>query len=340
MTKRALPPYVYRDRRGTLYFSKRIGGKLRHVKLQTQFPEGDPVPFALHQERERLLSQPVPVPEGRDIAGLVSRYQVSPRYKRLKPRTQADYDKRLDYLAEKVGHLEPRHIARRHVIEWRDAWSKKAGPHEANYRLAVFRVLMESAIDFGLLPTGGNPAKGVEAVRYEKRDRQPWPDETVRAFREACAIGTRERLIFELLLGSGQRIGDALEMTWGAVRDGGIEVRQGKTGKLLWVPLTEHLSACLSAEPRRGLTILATRQGGPLSYRMAAQAMRKARKAIGAEGFDNHGLRYRAAVELFLAGCPDDEIAAITGQSPAMVLHYTRHVRQKVLALRAKERRG
>lgn len=57
MTKRHLPPNIYRHRAsGRLYFAKRIAGRLHHVTLETQFPEGAPVPFALHQERERLLA--------------------------------------------------------------------------------------------------------------------------------------------------------------------------------------------------------------------------------------------------------------------------------------------
>jgi integrase len=67
--------------------------------------------------------------------------------------------------------------------------------------------------------------------------------------------------------------------------------------------------------------------------------MRAARKAIGAEEYDLHSLRYTAAAELLLAGCGDDLIAAVTGQSRAMVEHYTRHVRQRHRAKQAQEKR-
>jgi len=40
-----------------------------------------------------------------------------------------------------------------------------------------------------------------------------------------------------------------------------------------------------------------------------------------------------------LLGLTDEEIASVTGQSMAMVAHYTAHVRQKVRALKAQERR-
>jgi len=333
MKGRDLPSYIHRRKRdGLLLFRKRIGGRIFEAKLETQFPEGEPVPFALHQERERLLKDPAPVAPGQDMAYVIRKYIAGPKYRTLAARTRDDYDKRLDYLRDKLGHLAPKSIQRRHVIAWQDAWAAKS-PHEANYRLRVLRLLMERAIDYGLLPTGGNPCKGVAEVKYEKRDRQPWPETKVAAFRKAYAYGTRERTVFEMCLGSGQRIGDVLRMQWQAIEAGGITLRQGKTGKRLWVPLTGHLRAALDAWPRTDMRIL------PLTYFQAAHAMLDARKAIGAEGYDLHGLRYTAAAELLLAGCDDETIAAVTGQSEAMVKHYTRHVRQRSRAEKAQDMR-
>ena len=54
---------------------------------------------------------------------------------------------------------------------------------------------------------------------------------------------------------------------------------------------------------------------------------------------DIHSWRYNAAYELLEAGCEDDLIAAVTGQSPAMVLHYTKKVRQKIRAVQAQQLR-
>ena len=73
---------------------------------------------------------------------------------------------------------------------------------------------------------------------------------------------------------------------------------------------------------------------------ITAEAMRHARETIGAESYDLHALRYTAAVELLMAGCDDDLIASVTGQSPAMVRHYTRHARQSVRARVAQKKRG
>lgn len=347
MTKgKALPSYIHRRKRdGVLLFRKRYGGKIVEIRLETQFPEGDPIPFALHQERERLLNAPAPVAPGKDIAAVLRHYIASDSYRSLKPRTRADYDRHLDYFREKLGHLHPRNIERHHVISWRDAWAKKETPHRANYRLRVLSIVLEHAKDMGLLGKGDeNPAKGVKSVKYERQERQPWPETKVAAFRKAYPYGTRERTLFELCLGTGQRIGDVLKMQWGHISGDTITVRQGKTGARLEIPLTRHLAAALDATERRSLFILTkdmtkTRRPGQWAYRSAADAMRAARSAIGAEDYDLHALRYTAAAELLMAGCSDDLIAAVTGQSLAMVRHYTRHVRQRVRAREAQERR-
>lgn len=41
----------------------------------------------------------------------------------------------------------------------------------------------------------------------------------------------------ELCVGTGQRIGDVLDMRWSDIQDDGMMVRQSKTGKELWLPL-------------------------------------------------------------------------------------------------------
>jgi integrase len=195
-------------------------------------------------------------------------------------------------------------------------------------------VLFEHARDAGW--RDDNPAHGVPLLESVSDPRQPWPADMVAAYR-AAADG-RSLLIFELCLGTGQRIGDVLRMRWDQIEDGGIHVRQGKTRKPLWIPLTARLSGLLADTPRVGLTIITGPHGRPLSYRQASHAVMQVRKAIGAEAFDLHGLRHTAAHELAALGCSDELIQAVTGHtSRAMVAHYAGAARQKS---RAKEAQG
>ena len=338
MTKgKELPAYARRRKRdGKIMFRKRGH---REAVMDTQFPEGAPIPFALHAEIQRRLSEPVQVRKRDALSGVIQHYRAHHKFTRLAPRTRADYEKRLAYLDDKLGHLHPRQIERYHVIKWHDAWAEKFSPHRANYLLAVLKVVLEHAIDMGLTST--NPAKGVKAHRYDKLDRQPWPADLIAAYRDAAPLGTPARLVMELCLGTGQRIGDVLAMRWSDLEDGGVHVRQSKTKARLWIPLTAPLRAALDATDRRSLFLLTNRAGtGPLSYRAAAHAVSAIRAQIGAEAYDIHSWRYTATAELAALGLDDATIQAVTGhRTGAMVAKYAGPARQKARAKKAQEAR-
>ena len=328
-----LPRYVTRDRTGKLYFRKRWGGKEMWQKLECQFPEGERVPAALHVEVESLLNGTTPMVTGKTMADVIANYERHEKFRRLKPRTQKDYTIHLNFHREKRGHLQPKNIERRHIIAWRDKWAEES-PRLANYRLAVLSIILEHALDLGLLPLRVNPVKGVQLVRYKKRLRQPWPQDKIDAMR-SHATG-RTLLLFELLVDSGQRIGDVLRFKWGDLHDNGINATQGKTDTKLWVPLTDRTLGLLASTKKRSTLILTNHHAtGPWSYRGASQALRNVREAIGAEEYDAHALRHTKASSLAVAGYDDETIAAITGHtSLAMVRQYTASVRQIARAKR------
>jgi len=329
MAKRELPKHVYRQKNG-LYFQRRGWPS---QKFQSEFGTAD-----FWAEYAGILSQkdrPRKV-LARNFGALIDHYRKSPRYKNLKPRTGLDYDKYLDFFREIMGDANPAKMQRKDVIRLRDANAEKA--YFANYSLRVLRVLMEHCVDLGWRET--NPARGVPEIKTAKTEREPWPRELLDVYRAHCALGTRERLVMELCVGTGQRIGDVLSMRWSNIENGAVWVRQSKTSKELWVPILPELQAALDAASRHSVYILTNERGtNRWSYRGASAAVRKVREQIGAVAYDIHSWRYNAACELLEAGCRDDLIAAVTGQSPAMVQHYTKKVRQRIRAAEAQQMR-
>lgn len=322
--KRALPAYVYpKGKRGYLYFCR--GRQTTRILSAPGTPE-----FAA--EYALLLRGRAQVQRGRDFIDLIGSYKRSNRYAKLKPRSKRDYDGVLLFVADKLGNERPEDVQRRHIVGWRDDNAGKV--RFANYLVQVIRVLFEHAIDLGW--RHDNPAKGVALLKSNRAPREAWPDDAVKAFRKT-ATGPA-RLIFELCLGTGQRIGDVLRMRWNDIEAGGINVKQGKTGAVLWVPLTPHLRAALDDTPKRGLTIACNPDGRPMAYKTAQGHVMAVRKLIGAEGYDIHSLRHTAASELAALGCSDELIMAVTGHSSArMVAHYAGAARQRA---RAKEAQG
>lgn len=329
MAKRELPKHIYRQKNG-LYFQRRGWPSL---KLANEF--GTPEFWMEYADILAGKEKPKRV-TSRNFAALVADYRKSPRYRRLKPRTALDYDKYLEFFLSIMSDANPANMKRKDVIRLRDTNAEKV--YFANYSLRVLRVLMEHCVDLGWRET--NPAKGVQEFKTEKAEREPWPYELLEVYRSTCALGSRERLVMELCIGTGQRIGDVLEMRWSDIQEGGFVVKQNKTSKELWVPILPELQAALNAASRHSVFILTNERGtNRWSYRGASQAVRNVRDKIGALNYDIHSWRYNAACELVEAGCGDDLVASVTGQSPAMVQHYTKKVRQKIRAIEAQQKR-
>lgn len=327
MTKRHLPKYTYRKgRKGYIYF---IRGS-----QSVRMPD-DPTSPDFAMLYAQLLNNRIVAPAKKSMKGLIAKYMQSPRWENLKPNTQKSYRQSFRYLEEKIGQFDPGAIRRKHVIEMRDALADT--PTTANRRVGALSVLMEHAINLDWIET--NPAKGVENLKGKREKRQPWPENMIEAFRSAADPETL--LLFEMLLGTGQRIGDVLGMQWGHIEDGGITVKQGKTGTRLYIPFTERLSAILANQPRRGLYIVSQANGKPPSYNLAWRWIMDVRKEIGAEAWDIHSLRHTAASELAALGLSDEHIMAITGHaSHGMVRLYAGPAAQKARAKEAQKARG
>lgn len=163
-----------------------------------------------------------------------------------------DYDKYTAFIDERFGPLNPANLQRKDVIRLSDQNAEK--PYFAIFAVKVIRILMEHCIDLGWRTD--NPAKGASLLKVDTDPRLPWPQSLIDDFRGAAPLDTRERLLMELCLGSGQRIGDVLEMRLGDIQDGGITVKQNKTGKRLWVPIVSALQEALDSASRRSLFML------------------------------------------------------------------------------------
>ena len=188
----------------------------------------------------------------------------------------------------------------------------------------------------------GNPAKGIPLFKQESEGWEPWPDD-VRAEFEAVAT-PRSRLVYEMCIGTGQRIGDVVQIRWGHIKDGLYDFTQGKTDKPMMIPLTDRLKAYLATVEKNGLTVITDGAGRPVRYRTVAEEMRKVKAAMehpDAVTFKTHGLRKNATIELYQAGCDDEMVKAVTGHSGTeMLKKYGGQIRQKVLATKAQDARN
>lgn len=326
--------YLWRHPSGRWYV--RVLGRYSRIHAKPSTPEFD-------QEYWEILTGKR-MQAKTSWSALIEDYRKSERWSRLKPRTRSDYEKVLMYLLEKIGDRDVKALARSDVIK-----AQRANAHRvrfANYIPQMMVVLCEHAIDLGWISQ--NPAKGVRHLSTpdaKKQEHMPWTDAAISIFRAGAT--DLERLIFEIGVGTVQRPGDWVRLSWGDFDGNSLVIRQAKTRYFLELPCTAELKSVLQkalAElpepPKPEQPILKTRTGGRMSYRYMAQIMLKARRRLCVEQYDLHALRYRGIKELAWAGCSDDEIKSFSGHATeSMVRKYAGEARQVMRARNAAEKR-
>ncbi|MFC0161757.1 hypothetical protein ACFFKB_27800 [Mameliella alba] len=90
MTRKNLPKYVYQDR-GYLRFIRRARGQSIMMKEEYGSPE-------FWEHYNMLLRGREPVPAKRNFEALIRSYYDSEAFKKLKPRTKADYRKYIEHI--------------------------------------------------------------------------------------------------------------------------------------------------------------------------------------------------------------------------------------------------
>jgi len=323
-----LPPHVVMVRNKTgrpYYYLHRFRGTARaEPRIRLPDPEVEPDAFWLaYADAMRL---PPPRIRTDTIEALFDAWRGSPEWTSMKASTQREWGRLAKKILSHWGSLEVKGIEPKHVLALRDHYADR--PATANNILRVLGSVMSWSVPRGWRED--NPCREMKALKggdgYE-----PWPWDVI----ETARAELRPDLWWAVALAlyTGQRLSDVLAMRWSAINAGGLlAVKQGKTGKHLMIPIHRDLRSVLDNVPRRAVTILTSAEGIP--WRGGFQtAWRKHRPRLVVErGLVFHGLRKSAVVTLLEAGCTDAEVAAITGQSRAMVEHYGRLVNQERLA--------
>lgn len=266
------------------------------------------------------------------IAAVVSDYLASTDFKRLSDKSKKDYGNYLSIISKKFGQNPIKAFSRKVALAWRD--SMAATPAKANYAMAVLRRLMSFAIDRGYIET--NPA--LNPRKMAVGTYLPWPDEAIEAF--LAIAPPYMRLAMQLGIYTGQRRGDIIRMTWGALKEGGIELVQQKTKRFLHIPLHTALQAQLEGVERGGATIITNGAGKPFLDDAFSKEWRRLSNQAGIDSrLVFHGLRKNATIRLLEAGCTTAQVKSITGHvTDEMVNHYSQKIDQKNLAKQAMEK--
>jgi hypothetical protein len=329
-----LPRYVHRViSRGREYFYFQRGRESAQPSPNIKLPS-DPHSVEFWTAYKDALGGDVPTTT--TFNDLIAAYETSPEFTKRSEATKRDYKRYLKAVSRAWGELHVGSLRPKHVIQLRDQWSET--PVAANHLLSVLKTLINWGIPREFSDT--NPCAYVQKLEVKEDGARPWPAWA----HELIEKHANDAIRRAVLLGryTGQREADVICMAPEHVDDGGIHVKQQKTGKELWVPLHTELER--EMKTWEGSPFVLTSKGKPYknadSFRSAWTRLMDETPAgrIRQEGFTFHGLRASSVEKLREVGCGDRDIEAITGMSTSMVTRYSRFADQRRLARAAVRR--
>ena len=333
-------PYVstFRDRHGKVrYRYRRTGQKAIYLHGVPGSPE-----FAAEYEAACAGRTTALIPgASRTAPGTINALAVaiyaSAEWRLLSKSTQATYRGIIERLRTEHGDRSVRAIQPQHILKMRDR--KADAPTAANNLVKVLRWMLGFAVARQWRPD--NPAVGVKPLRVASTGFPAWSEGDIERFQAQWAVGTRERLAFDLLLYTAQRSGDVRRMGRQHVQGDAILVRQEKTKAFLELPIHPRLKTSLDTVPATQMLFLTTQAGQGFTAGGFGNWFRDACRTAGVADRSAHGLRKSAATRLADAGCSEAQIKAVTGhQTSKEVERYTKARDQKRLAQDAFARMG
>jgi integrase len=273
------------------------------------------------------------------LDALLAAWRRSPDFAGLAKATRATYGVYLRDL-DAIGAVSIAALRRRDLLDIRDAIAAARGNGAATGWQRTASALLSWAVERGWMEH--NPLARAKAL--PGGHLTAWTEED--AASALAGLDEPYRRVVVLGMHTGQRRGDLIAMTWGQYDGASIRLRQQKTRRhhsdapAMVIPLSPEARAALDAwrAERQAAVILTSPQGRPWTAAHLTREMTKRLRALGLPEITVHGLRKLAATRLANAGCSSHEIAAITGQSLAMVELYTRSADQQRLAVSAVER--
>lgn len=277
-----------------------------------------------------------PVKEDKTVAAFVRAYRASGAFKQLRDGTRRDYDRYLGMLEVRLGAYAVADITAVVLQDFHDSLTDT--PVVARHFVAVIKTLFKWGVPRDWAKS--NPARDVDMINHKSDGAEPWPQWAFDLINKHARWEVRTFVALGLY--TGQRSADILNMKLSDITGDMIAVKQSKTSKKLNIPLHRDLKPVIAECRARGFIYMVPGpKGDPLDTNRwralwGREINRDVLKKIGnGRLVKPHGLRKSAVCRLAEAGCTDNEIASVTGQSMPMVAHYKKLYDQEKVARRA-----
>lgn len=259
---------------------------------------------------------------------LINLHRKSEYWSGLAASTRVQRERIYRQVLKTAGNKPVVYIDKQAILKGKER--RKGTPSEARHFIDAMRSLFKWALDSDLVKI--DPTAGIKTAKPDKAGIKPWTDEDIAKFEKRWPRGTRERVMFDIFIYTGLRIGDAAALGKQHVKNGIIAIDTEKTGMRVTIPMLAPLAATLKAGPTGDLTYIATEAGRGMLKTSVGNAFRSAARAAGVNK-SPHGIRKAAATHAADNGATEAELEAIFGwRGGAMASHYTREANRKKLA--------
>jgi integrase len=265
------------------------------------------------------------------LAWLVDRYRETAAWTRLSTATRHNRDRHFRRVLKTAGDAPLVEINKSTITAGRER--RATTPAQARNFLDAMRGLFRWALDAGHVAI--DPTEGVKNPPRRRDGLRPWTEDDVDAYERRWPIGTRQRVWLDVLLYTGLRRGDAVQLGRQHIRDGIGTIKTEKTDTEVTLPILPVLQATLDAGPCGDLAFIVGAHGRPLTKESFGNEFRQACRAAGVPG-SAHGVRKIAATRAANAGATVAQLEAIFGWSGgSMASLYTRAADRRRLAREA-----
>jgi len=228
-----MPPRVYQGRSAFEFHPR--NATVRTIRLCSLDCSKATVWLRYEQEQAKLVN----AKEGL-FSNLTAQYLKSDKFLGLSPRSQKDYDsysKKILAVFGKshVDHIKPEHV--RHYMDLRAKSSKTQANREKAFMSAVFTWGYQRG------KSKTNPCRGVTAFTEKPRERYITDQEYQTAYELAP---TAVKIAMEISYLCAARKSDVIKLDRTHLREDGIYIRQGKTGKKQIKLFTPRLQAAIT----------------------------------------------------------------------------------------------
>ena len=323
---------IYKDRHGVLRCYHRKAGVA--IDLQ-KFPLNSPEFLAQYVSITNMLEKDL-TPRAGTLGKLIVEYKQHPAFTDLAAKTKSDYELYFRYLSP-IFDTPIQQFSTPLIVKIRDKIAQQHGRRSGNYVKTVLSVVFSWAKERGYCAT--NPAAEIKSLKAPKgapQANRPWTD--MERENVLAALPKHMRLPIVLMMFCGLDPQDALRLPKTAIVDGRIDVRRGKTGVAVWMPLPQPVKAELEREENvktDSVTVCLNSQGKPWTvsgFRASWRPIRMRLEGDGAveKGLTLKGLRHTVATILAEMGMDERTIADVLGQKTIeMARHYSRRANKE-----------